>query len=557
MKKFLSLALCVLLLLGLSACKSNKSKNKATSSDAAKDTTPSIVRALTATDDLTEIESFEIVHKYSDYPTKITDIGDLEFLSKYFYSNAYEGQLHELYAFPKNQIIYIYVNGYKNTLYLLEDGSIVMQEMNGDSESPDVSYEVYKSEAEYMLTAGRLIALLKKYNGYDKSAPSVDSSSVPDQTDLPSYEETTNNEDTLGVTVVKKYKFNMSDSATFSYENFDDTASGKTMPYRLHLPKNMDSGKKYPVILFLHGAGEIGSDNEEHLPNFTQCFSIAGDLLRDTIIICPQTPAGWSLHDNGMDDQNGYLSIAKRIVDSTVKKYKGDRNRIYVTGLSLGSFATWDIIDAYPNYFAAAVPVCGGGGSFASESFINTPIWIFHGTDDPTVPYESSLYTYQAIVNEGGEKVKFTTLDGVAHNAWDYAYKDRAMFSWLLAQNLKNKKMVDSYKGVLEIVAADGTTVLNEKNIDDLWGSSLGSYEYIELYFDDDADYLLSQKFNANKNQAFTVKFFGKRLYDFKFTSYPKDNNMKIIKTVDDDNYREIIELLENTIKFNQEINGY
>ncbi|MBQ4120117.1 MAG: hypothetical protein IJD45_06985 [Clostridia bacterium] len=365
--------------------------------------------------------------------------------------------------------------------------------------------------------------------------------------------------DDSGIEVVKKYNFDIyCDDAVFRYENFNDAQSGKSMPYRLHLPENIKNGKKYPVILFLHGAGEIGSDNNQHLGNFSQGFSIASDLLSEAIIICPQTPEGWSIFDFENGDQNGYLAIAKRIVDSNVEKYNGDSDRIYVTGLSLGSFATWDILDAYPNYFAAAVPVCGGGGSYTSQVFIDTPIWIYHGTADPTVPYESSLTTYQAIINAGGgQNLKFTTLEGVAHNAWDYAYKDRAMFSWLFAQNRKNKKMADNYKGILEIVSADGTTVISENNIENLWGSSSGFEEYIELYFYDDADSALRQRYKKDKNQTFSLKLLGEKIYDFKLTEYPESKKIIIKKTVNDETYNEIIKLLENTLRFNQEINEF
>ncbi len=364
--------------------------------------------------------------------------------------------------------------------------------------------------------------------------------------------------DDSGIEVVKKYNFDIrGDDAVFRYENFNDAQSGKSMPYRLHLPENRKSGKKYPVILFLHGAGEIGSDNNQHLGNFSQGFSIAGDLLSNAIIICPQTPEWWSVFDYETNAQTGYLALAKRLTDSIVKKYDGDTNRIYLTGLSMGSFATWSMLEVYPNYFAAAVHVCGGGGNYAHQVFVDTPIWIYHGTADPTVPYNSSLETYEAIVNVGGKNVKFTTLEGVAHNAWDYAYKDRAMFSWLLAQNRKNKNMVDNYKGMLEIISADGTVIIDEKNIENLWGSSSGTEEFIELYFDTQADSLLKQKYKKDKNQTFSLKLLGEKIYDFKLTEYPESKKIIIKKTVNDETYNEIIELLENTLRYNQEINGF
>lgn len=145
----------------------------------------------------------------------------------------------------------------------------------------------------------------------------------------------------------------------------------------------------------------------------------------------------------------------------------------------------------------------------------------------------------------------------MAHNAWDYAYKDREMFSWLLAQNRKNQNMVDNYKGMLEIISADGSTVINEKNIEHLWGSSSGLEEYIELYFDEDANKELQKKYKKNKKQTFTIKLLGKKIYDFKFTKYPEGKKLIIKKTVDDETYNEIIELLENTLRFNREINGF
>lgn len=563
MKKLLSFAMCIILLFCLSACKTKQPANDSSTTDTVEQSV-SLVRVLTATDDVKNIESFEIVHRYGD-PTEITNKDDLKFLEKYYYSNVYEGELHELLTFPKNQRINIKVNGYSNTLYLMDDGSIVISEMKGDSEVKETSFEVYKAESGYMLNSKNLIKLLKKYNAYKTDKPASSSQSTNTSSKNNSSKESSSSSKTetsqnidYGVKIIKKYNYKIHDeNAFFKYKTFNDPDSGKTMPYRLYLPENVKKGKNYPVILFLHGAGEIGSDNEQHLPNFTQCFSVAGDLLKDVIIICPQTPGGWNLHDNGFNDQKGYLSMAKKIVDATLKEYSCDRNRIYVTGLSLGSFATWDIIDAYPNYFAAAVPVCGGGGSYASESFINTPIWIYHGTADPTVSYDSSLSTYQAIINSGGKNVKFTTLNGVAHNAWDYAYKDRAMFSWLLAQNRKNKKMVDKYNGILEIIAADGTTVINENNIENLWGSSIGLEECIEVYYDDDADKLLKQKLKKNKDQTFTVKFYGETIYKFKFTKYPADKNVKIIKTVDDKTFTTIITMLENTLSISQQINGF
>ncbi len=347
------------------------------------------------------------------------------------------------------------------------------------------------------------------------------------------------------IEVVKEYEPNIVfGKGEFGYEKFYDSYSGKEMLYRLHIPENFDSQKKYSVLLFLHGMGEIGNDNKLQLKFFIKSFDVMSDILEEAIIICPQTPANWALNE-APGDKKGYLGVTKRIVDDVISKHNGDSERVYLTGISLGSFATWDMLEGYPNYFAAAVPVCGGNGSSICQSFIDTPIWIFHGTDDKTVSYSGSLSTYNAIKSAGGKKIKMTTLEGVDHNAWDYAYVDREMFSWMFSQKLGRNHTDYQYINVFEVVSEKGSIMFTER---DITGASYfvrrGSH-YIELTLEKGVSNLLIDKFQNNPDEIFSVEFYREKLYDFKFKSSPEENKFRIEKTLDDTTFEKMHQILE------------
>lgn len=170
MKKIFLFALCITLLICLSACNSSPSQQNNNSFEItqAANEIP-LIRTLTATDTVDAIKSFEIIHEYNPTPTEITDKNDLKFLEKYTYSHIYPSdKLHELFLFPNNYRIIIKLNASENTLYLMKDGSIVKQQMCGDSGVTDVPFEVYTADNQYMLTHEKLIELLKKYDAYNK-----------------------------------------------------------------------------------------------------------------------------------------------------------------------------------------------------------------------------------------------------------------------------------------------------------------------------------------------------------------------------------------------------
>jgi len=221
---------------------------------------------------------------------------------------------------------------------------------------------------------------------------------------------------------------------------------GFEMPYRLHIPK-MDTVKKlYPLVLYLHGAGERGNDNEKSLKNGVLNFISQENTCYDpAFIFVPQCPENyrwvevdWGLPAHSMPDSISVpLHHTMELLRKIIEQYSVDTNRIYVTGLSMGGFGTWDLICRYPDMFAAAVPVCGGGDIAKAPLIVNVPIWAFHGRQDNIVPLHRSVDIVQAVNNHGG-CARLTIYNSVAHNAWVRAYSDKKMISWLFSQSKQN-----------------------------------------------------------------------------------------------------------------------
>lgn len=194
--------------------------------------------------------------------------------------------------------------------------------------------------------------------------------------------------------------------------------------YFVHLPPGYDNDpqKKWPVILFLHGSGERGYD----LKLLARQPLVQGIGKRKDfpfILIAPQVSPGewWSIPE--LDD----------LLDSLPSKYRIDTDRIYLTGLSMGGFATWSYLAAEPERFAAAAPICGGGDPADAARFKDVPIWVFHGEADDAVPIQRSQEMVDALKKLGSD-VQYTTYPGVDHFSWIPTYKNPELFKWLLEQ---------------------------------------------------------------------------------------------------------------------------
>jgi predicted peptidase len=212
--------------------------------------------------------------------------------------------------------------------------------------------------------------------------------------------------------------------------------------YRLLKPSVVESGKTYPLVLFLHGAGERGSDNDKPLVHGVKIFSTPDFLKRyPCFVVVPQCPDGqmwanipWDSPAPKMPAEPTPIHRAvSALLDSLEKEFPIDRQREYVTGLSMGGFGTFDMILRHPKRFAAAAPVCGGVDLEKVVSVKELPIWIFHGDKDGVVKADRSREAFATLQQAGGAP-KYTEYPGVGHNSWNNAYADPALYEWMFAQ---------------------------------------------------------------------------------------------------------------------------
>jgi predicted peptidase len=243
------------------------------------------------------------------------------------------------------------------------------------------------------------------------------------------------------------------DLSQFQKESF--TRSGNTLLYRILYPLNYNKAKQYPVITFLHGSGERGADNEAQLTHGGAVFVDDGVRnINDAIVIFPQCPKDsmWrymkvTTDSSSITGHSFDLSfspvpttparLVKLLLDSLILSKTADKNRMYISGLSLGGFGTLDMIERYPDFFAAAVPICGGGDTnMASKFSKNVAVWLFHGDADKSVDVKNSRQYYAALLNLKAE-VKYTEYPGVGHNSWDNVFQEDTILPWVLAHSKK------------------------------------------------------------------------------------------------------------------------
>ena len=200
--------------------------------------------------------------------------------------------------------------------------------------------------------------------------------------------------------------------------------------YILYLPENYDPHKKYPLILFLHGAGERG-DGQEMLElvnvHGVARYASCGTYELDAIVLCPQCPQGrvW----------NQLVFDLYALVDSVAEQYGADRRRMSITGISMGGFGTWEMAMTYPDRFCAFAPICGGGMAWRTDALKNKPIWAFHGADDPVVSITNSEEMVAA-AKRNGANATLTVFPGVGHNSWERAYTEHDIMGFLLRASL-------------------------------------------------------------------------------------------------------------------------
>ena len=227
------------------------------------------------------------------------------------------------------------------------------------------------------------------------------------------------------------------------------TVDGATYRYQVFVPRRAERGGRPPVILYLHGAGERGADGE------LQTMVGLGPVVKGraesfpAVVVLPQAPRDsvWS---------GAPARAAMQALDAALREFRGDSTRVYLTGLSMGGYGTWQLALEHPGRFAALVPICGGirapgalatirvAGvpadaadpyAYVATRLAATPAWLFHGDADGAVPVSESRSMAEALRRAGGD-VRYTEYAGVGHNSWESAYNEPELWRWLFAQRL-------------------------------------------------------------------------------------------------------------------------
>jgi len=213
--------------------------------------------------------------------------------------------------------------------------------------------------------------------------------------------------------------------------------------YRLRSPSKIEKGEKYPLIFFLHGAGERGDDNRKQMQHFPELWRKPAFAAKfDAFVLAPQCRRGekwveipWSTKvsaplPRAPSDQ---MAAALLALEKTLKENPIDETRLYLTGLSMGGYGSWYLAARYPKRFAAVAPICGGGPEAQAANLVGVPLWAWHGSADRAVPVERSRNMIAAIKKAGG-KPKYSELAGVAHASWVRAYQPDGLLPWMLRQ---------------------------------------------------------------------------------------------------------------------------
>jgi predicted peptidase len=216
-----------------------------------------------------------------------------------------------------------------------------------------------------------------------------------------------------------------------------------SLPYRLHFPSfYTDVGDSYPLMIFLHGAVARGKTSEEYINNnpLFDMLILNKKISKEfpCIIAAPQCPNG---NDNAWSKPD-IMQILIELVNTLAVNLNVDTNRIYVTGVSMGGFGTFDLLSEKPDLFAAGMPICGGSfyGTQIAEKIKNIPIWAFHAADDYVVPVKHSREIVMAIENVSGKAIRYTEYKTGGHFIWNGIYSDLDNLKWLFAQKKNGKQ---------------------------------------------------------------------------------------------------------------------
>lgn len=223
------------------------------------------------------------------------------------------------------------------------------------------------------------------------------------------------------------------------------------LPYRLFEPTGVSAGQKLPLVLFLHGMGERGTDNVKQTTWMSGLVNATSGGKYASYVLAPQidTKSWFSSYSSKPTEA---MSLTIKAVKDVINTQNVDTSRVYVTGLSMGGMGTWDILEREPGLFAAAVPMSGSGDTRSAGVIKDTAIWAFHGSADPIVSVDGTRSMVDALRDAGGSP-RYTEIAGAGHEIWDGVLTDSShtLYPWLFAQ---------SKDGALSDVAAESAAVV-------------------------------------------------------------------------------------------------
>lgn len=254
------------------------------------------------------------------------------------------------------------------------------------------------------------------------------------------------------------------DFKEFEYEDL-------ILPYRIYVPEDYSADNDYPLVVFLHGAGERGVNNDLQLNNAMQTlFDRRDGLMLQSIVIAPQCPENeqwvdtpWADGNYSTDEvpESDELAAVVALTKALCGEYSIDTARIYAMGISMGGFGAWDLIIRHNDLFAGAAPMCGGGDPSKAALLVDTPIYTFHGTNDASVPFAGTEEMVSAIEDEGGRLINFIVYDGEGHGIWENAADEEDWCEWLFEH-----KLTDRYPELAEETADTSASIEETESTD-------------------------------------------------------------------------------------------
>jgi predicted peptidase len=213
--------------------------------------------------------------------------------------------------------------------------------------------------------------------------------------------------------------------------SFTKLTSGRGLNFQLYGNPKWEGTKRYPLVIWLHGSGQSGTDNEAQMSGATGVFTKAENQEKNPCFVmapqCPDSAIGW----NKEVAANLMAAIGELVMGLPI-----DQKRLYLTGSSMGGFGTFGLVMDHPGIFAAAVPLCGGSDVKNADKLLATPIWAFHGDKDDMVPVERTRNVMKAILAKVGERSRYTELIGEGHGITGSAYGNPELHQWLFARRL-------------------------------------------------------------------------------------------------------------------------